>query len=170
MTIGDRIKKRRESFIDFSQEKLAKMVGYSGRSSINKIELNKGKVDIDMIVPFAKALKTSPAYLMGWVDDPELTHEETLKLEEMRTMQNPKHDNMDIIIPHLDTSPVLPDQIRTIAANTGDFDGDTLTSDFPEISEEQQKRNRLAYKILNSDYSADEIDKIEAMIDLLVKK
>lgn len=81
MQIGDRIKARRESLGDFSQEKLAKLLGYSGRSTINKIELNKSKVNQDMVEKFAKALKTSPAYLMGWVDDPELTHEQTLELE-----------------------------------------------------------------------------------------
>lgn len=90
MQIGDRIKARRESLGDFSQEKLAKMLGYSGRSTINKIELNKSKVSQDMVEKFAIALKTSPAYLMGWVDNPELTHEQTLELEIQGKLNSPR--------------------------------------------------------------------------------
>ena len=49
-----------------SQEELAEMTGYTNRSSIAKIE--KGEVDLtrSKIVAFAKALGTTPTYLMGW--------------------------------------------------------------------------------------------------------
>lgn len=59
------IKNLRESK-GLSQDKLAKMTGYTSRSSIAKIE--KGEVDLtrSKIVAFAKALDTTPAYLMGW--------------------------------------------------------------------------------------------------------
>lgn len=68
MEIGDRIKKRREE-LDMSQEQLAKKVGYKSRSSINKIELDGRGLPQNKIVALAKALETTPAYLMGWMDD-----------------------------------------------------------------------------------------------------
>lgn len=111
MQIGDRIKARREALGDFSQEKLAKILGYSGRSTINKIELNKSKVSQDMVEKFATALNTSPAYLMGWTDDPELTHEQTLELERQGRLK-----------PHIiaaDTSNI--DGKPTIIAQSPDF-------------------------------------------------
>lgn len=51
-----------------SQDDLAKLTGYTNRSSIAKIE--KGEVDLprSKIIAFAKALKTSPMALMGWLD------------------------------------------------------------------------------------------------------
>lgn len=49
-----------------SQEELAKMTGYTNRSSIAKIE--KGEVDLtrSKIIAFAQALETTPGELMGW--------------------------------------------------------------------------------------------------------
>ena len=49
-----------------SQDDLAKLTGYTSRSSIAKIE--KGEVDLprSKILAFAKALGTSPISLMGW--------------------------------------------------------------------------------------------------------
>ncbi|MGN8630301.1 helix-turn-helix domain-containing protein [Blautia sp. HCP3S3_G3] len=49
-----------------SQDELAKLTGYTSRSSIAKIE--KGEVDLtrSKIIAFAKALDTTPTQLMGW--------------------------------------------------------------------------------------------------------
>lgn len=65
MDIGDRIKTRREA-LGMSQEELAKKVGYKSRSSVNKIEIDGRGLPQNKIVLFAKALETTPAYLMGW--------------------------------------------------------------------------------------------------------
>lgn len=64
------IKKRREE-LGLSQEELAKETGYTSRTSIAKIE--SGKVDLPQskIEIFAKALKTTPFYLMGWEKERE---------------------------------------------------------------------------------------------------
>lgn len=53
-----------------SQDELAKMTGYTNRSSITKIE--KGEVDLprSKILAFAQALGTSPGKLTGWEDIP----------------------------------------------------------------------------------------------------
>lgn len=69
MEIGERIKHRRE-LLGMSQDELAKKVGYKSRSSINKIETDGRGLPQSKIVAFAKALETTPAYLMGWDESP----------------------------------------------------------------------------------------------------
>ena len=70
MEIGKRIKARREG-LGLSQDDLAKMVGYTSRSSIAKVETNANGMVQSKVVALAKALQTTPAYLMGWVDNEE---------------------------------------------------------------------------------------------------
>ena len=71
-----------------TQDTLAQMVGYTSRSTINKIE--KGLVDIPQskISDLAEALNVTPAYLMGWEEenspDLELTEGEKILLEMFR--------------------------------------------------------------------------------------
>lgn len=67
MTIGQRIKKRRLE-LGMSQEELAKKIGYSSRSSINKIELDVQQLRQSKIMDIAQALNTTTAYIMGWED------------------------------------------------------------------------------------------------------
>jgi transcriptional regulator with XRE-family HTH domain len=78
MVIGERIKKRRE-ILGLSQEDLAEILGYKSRSTINKIEKGINDISQSKIVQFSDALKTSPAYLMGWDDDQK--SEQHLKVE-----------------------------------------------------------------------------------------
>lgn len=81
MTIGERIKSLREQR-GLTQEELAKRCGYKSRSSINKIELSR-KLPADKIEIVAKALGTTPSYLMGWYDNPDdraITKEELVDL------------------------------------------------------------------------------------------
>lgn len=68
MTLYTNIRKRRKE-LNLTQDELAALTGYSGKSMIAKIE--SGKVDIPQskIVEFAKALRTTPAKLMGWESD-----------------------------------------------------------------------------------------------------
>lgn len=65
MDIGQIIKQRREE-LGMSQEELARMAGYKSRSSINKIEVDGRGLPQSKITAIAKALKTTPASLMGW--------------------------------------------------------------------------------------------------------
>ena len=67
MTIGDRIRQRRNE-LKWSQRDLAAKMGYNNNSTITRIE--SGKVDIPQsrIVQFADVLGVSVAYLMGWVN------------------------------------------------------------------------------------------------------
>ena len=71
-TIGERIKLRREE-LGLSQDELAKKLGYKTRSSITKIEKQANGLPQNKIAAIAKALNTSPAYIMGWEADSKVT-------------------------------------------------------------------------------------------------
>ena len=63
MTIGERIKQRREA-LHMSQEALAKAIGLKDKSSISKIE--SGNPSLDTVEKIAKAMRCSVLYLRGW--------------------------------------------------------------------------------------------------------
>lgn len=63
--LPERIKKRRLE-LGMSQDELARLLGYKSRSSIYCIELGKRDLPRKKIERFAKALKTTPEYIMGW--------------------------------------------------------------------------------------------------------
>ncbi len=71
LQVGSRIRFCRENK-GLSQAELARLVGYEGRSAVNKIEAGQRNVTTALISKFAQCLGTSPAYLMGWTDDPTL--------------------------------------------------------------------------------------------------
>ena len=68
--IGNNIKRRRIE-LQMTQEDLAKKMGYKSKSTINKIELGKNDIPQSKIVSFAKALDTTPGYIMGWDEEIE---------------------------------------------------------------------------------------------------
>lgn len=62
--IGERIRRRRIE-LGWTQEELAKKVGYESRSSINKIELGVNDIPRSKISEFANILGVSTMHLMG---------------------------------------------------------------------------------------------------------
>ena len=71
--LGKRIRQRRIE-LGLTQEELAKRVGYTSRSSVNKIEIGKNLLTQPKIITFANALQTTPAYLMGWSDNEHISY------------------------------------------------------------------------------------------------
>lgn len=70
MTIGDRIKQRRIQ-IGLTVDQLADKIG-KNRATVYRYESNEiEKFPLDILYPLANALRTSPAYLMGWSSDPD---------------------------------------------------------------------------------------------------
>ena len=69
MKIGDRIKRRREK-LNMSQRDLAARIGYSDHTTITRIESGKTDPPQKKVAAIAKALGTTPGYLMGWTDNP----------------------------------------------------------------------------------------------------
>ena len=64
MTIYDKIRILREKN-DMSQQELAEKVGFKTASAVNKIELGLRDINQSKILAFAKALHTTPSYLLG---------------------------------------------------------------------------------------------------------
>ena len=69
-TLYDRIKSRRTE-LGLTVEELARKMGYKDKSSISKIENGKADIPQSKIAAFADALQTTPAYLMGWEEQPQ---------------------------------------------------------------------------------------------------
>ena len=67
MDLANRVRQRREQ-LGLSQEDLALRMGYSSRTSINKIE-NGRPCSQKIIARLAEALGVSVAYLMGWDEE-----------------------------------------------------------------------------------------------------
>ena len=75
--IGENIRKLREKR-GLSQEELATRMGYKSKSTINKIELGINDVAQSKVERFAEVLGTTPAVLMGWVDEQTSKKNDTL--------------------------------------------------------------------------------------------
>lgn len=73
MTIGQRVKQRRKE-LGLTQEELAKRIGNSSRASICTVEKDREDLTTTRIAKLAKALETSPAFLMGWTDSSDPNH------------------------------------------------------------------------------------------------
>lgn len=94
MNIGDRIKNRRKE-LGLTLKEVAKKLNVS-ESLISRYESNEVKnMGIDKIKPLAKALQTTPEYLMGWNEEKEdkyyidtsfLTESETIELKKLIEM------------------------------------------------------------------------------------
>ena len=65
MSIGEMIRNRRIE-LGLTQEELAERMGYTSKTSINKIELGINDIPLSKVCQFAKALSTTEAYLMEW--------------------------------------------------------------------------------------------------------
>ncbi|MDH6367520.1 MULTISPECIES: helix-turn-helix transcriptional regulator [unclassified Breznakia] len=84
--LGSRIRNRRIG-LDITQEELAKSLGYKSKSSINKIEIGENDLPQSKISLFASMLDTTPAYLMGWTNDP-VDYVKELKKRKMEIPNN----------------------------------------------------------------------------------
>lgn len=69
MTVYDRIRVLREQK-GLSQQELANKIGFKTASAVNKIELGLRDISQTKLSQFAKALDTTPGYLLGW-DTPD---------------------------------------------------------------------------------------------------
>ena len=71
MDVGDRIRKRRKE-LGFTQSELAQRLGLTSKAAISTVENNKEDMTTERIRKYAKALETTPGYLMGWTEDPKM--------------------------------------------------------------------------------------------------
>ncbi len=97
MTIGNRIKQLRKAR-KMSQDELAQAVGYQSRSTVGKIELGKMDITQSSVAAIAKALGTTPGYLMGWEDEPAPSAESMENLELAKKIGQMSPDNKKLVI------------------------------------------------------------------------
>lgn len=79
MSIGDRIRKRREE-LGLSQESLSCMTGYKHRSIVAKWERDGSTLRPKKIEIIAQALRTTPQYLLGFTDESSISTGNKIKL------------------------------------------------------------------------------------------
>ncbi|WP_064580853.1 helix-turn-helix domain-containing protein [Streptobacillus moniliformis] len=77
---GNKIRNTR-IYLGLTQEELAKKIGYKTKGSITRLENGERDLPIDKLKLLAKALNTTPEYLLGW---------DTIK--EDKKMLNGKYD------------------------------------------------------------------------------
>lgn len=94
MRVGERIKSRRKE-IGLSAEQVAKELGVSP-ATVYRYESNDiMNMRIDKLEPIAKALRTTPAYLMGWEDDKK----ENPPAESQRILESVNSsENVDLLL------------------------------------------------------------------------
>lgn len=90
LKLYENIKKRRIQ-LNISQQELAELVGYRGRSMVSQIEAGNVDLPLSMIKRFADALKCSPAYLMGWMEENVNASEEFQRFYEAHKDELPSH-------------------------------------------------------------------------------
>jgi DNA-binding helix-turn-helix protein len=79
LTIGERIKQCRTN-LGLSVDELAKLIG-KNRATIYRYESSEIlDLPTSILVPLAKALHTTPAYLMGWVNKTTASNNQQQKL------------------------------------------------------------------------------------------
>ena len=109
LKLYENIKKRRTE-LNISQQELAELVGYKGKSMISQVE--SGLIDLpqSMILKFADALKCSASDLMGWEDGweeytpPEGTKTFVVSMENMKNKMSLTDEEKTIIMELRDMS------------------------------------------------------------------
>jgi repressor LexA len=82
LTIGDRLKLKRKKMA-FTLEEISQKVGIS-RQTLSRYETGViANIPSDNIEKIAKALNTTPAYLMGWEDNTNSEEDEVWELRDM---------------------------------------------------------------------------------------
>ena len=96
MGIGERIKNRRLE-LGWSQDQLAEKMGYSHKTSVSKIEIEKNSIPSSKINQFAEVLGTSVDYLMGIEETSEgSSRMESMFKQDLDTLDLEKYDIIGI--------------------------------------------------------------------------
>ena len=124
-TIGEKIKEARIKK-GLSQTELAEQLGYKSRSSINKIEVGGRDIPRSQIVKIAQILDVTPAFLMGWEDEPTNLNFNTTPTEDIKDM--------------------TPEQIKKALEDLKDL----AEKNYPELAESFMKNTTPNAEILSA--------------------
>lgn len=130
MTINERVKKRRIE-LGMSVDDLAELL-HKNRATIYRYESQEiDKFPLEIVEPLAKALKTTPQYLMGWTDDFEAPKDKSNTPEyyydkDTRDLADFLHKNPDYKVLFDASRKVKPEDIefvKTMIERMGGNDG-----------------------------------------------
>lgn len=128
--IGERIKNLRKQR-GISVEELAKRIG-KNKATVYRYEKNEiSDLPYTILIPIAKALDTSPAWLMGWEDNSvgktikQLRKEKNISLMEMA---EELHISVDTLVEYEDGIREIPTYLINIFANYFNTTVDNLVS------------------------------------------
>lgn len=104
MKIGEKIKARRKE-LGMSADELGEKIG-KHRATIYRYEsLDVEKMDIELLVPLAKALDVSPDYLMGWENLSDIDVSEENEIEKIVTAATERGEVKDFFTTVIDMPP-----------------------------------------------------------------
>lgn len=109
MTIGERIKNRRES-LGLTLEQVGDYIGV-GRATVLRYENNSIDIKRTMAIKLSEVLKTTPSYIMGW-DDNVLPSNTQLQAAQKMPALSPLEE--EIIEAYRAASPVLQEAVLDI--------------------------------------------------------
>lgn len=130
--IGQRIKQVREA-LGMTQAELARRMGYSARSTINRIENGSQAFPMKKLDKFAQVLDVTPAYLAGFTeaDIPDGLNKE-LYLNYVHDSSNPD------FLSAIEGTPSDDLCIRIKASNLADFEVDYMDKQLTFIVEQRR--------------------------------
>ena len=100
MTIGERIKQRRTE-LGLSVDEVAAKIG-KARATVYRYEnTDIKKMPADILIPLAKALNTTPAYLLGFSEEPASTVSPYEKIQKLCKNEGFEISNLSKYIPEL---------------------------------------------------------------------
>lgn len=116
--LGKKIKEARKA-LNLSQEELATKLGYTDRSTIAKIEAGHSDLTQPKIQKFAEALNVSPAYLMGWEDEPVKQENEELDIFKIKGIKSLTTKKIPMLGKIACGQPVYADEERNYYVEVG---------------------------------------------------
>lgn len=142
----------------WSQEKLAEMMGYSHKSSINKIEMGKSDLPQSKLMAFAKIFNVSPYELLGVEQSTYATNEQIKQWETKYNLNGKLSDEVQMIekiqsqfgnnsVKMLDLFSQLNDLGQAKAIET--------VSDLTEIPKYTIEKSKYIYRVARSTNNAD---------------
>lgn len=147
MTIGERIKNRRTE-LGLTADEVAEQLGKS-RATVYRYESGEiEKMPTTVLEPLANVLKTTPAYLMGWDDNP-------IQYEESEENLNAPLD----VIEHFNGDAKKISEFQKIVGL------DAQSEDIPETP-----KLRSIARLENSSFTPDEDDEILNFIKYIESK
>jgi len=87
MRINDRIKERRKD-LGLSADDVAAALGVSRATVFRYESRDIEKIPVSMLIPLAKVLKCSPAYLIGWEENTQLDKKVVVNDREYNFLNN----------------------------------------------------------------------------------